>query len=412
MEERDICRMNRTLGEHKVLLETLQKEVLTCRQEMGALRDSLTSTGMLDQDHFLGKLHLRRFADVKKRYRLDIDASLDRLVDIHTVALSIGQSAGHMTVRRLREASKATNVAAGQILGSLSSGQIYLCGGRRGANELRSIERFDPSSQAWEVVPPLMVPREWACAAVVEGRIYVCGGWGDVPLRSVERFHPSAGTWEAMPPLSVARWGAAAAVVTGKLHICGGLDVVGVSTSSVERLELVGGSGESPVWDPVPAMSHPRGWPVAGAVAGQLYVCGGRYERHDPISSVERLSTDGTTWEPMEPMREARFGAALATVGGSLYVCGGASKSHLLSSVERFDTTTESPSWESLPAMTTCRGYVAAGAVAGRLHVFGGYDRVDNFRSAEQFNPATGRWFPLPSMNEGRSGAAATVLRD
>eukprot|EP00927_Polykrikos_kofoidii_P056158 TRINITY_DN50322_c0_g1_i1.p1 TRINITY_DN50322_c0_g1~~TRINITY_DN50322_c0_g1_i1.p1 ORF type:complete len:418 (-),score=60.76 TRINITY_DN50322_c0_g1_i1:275-1528(-) len=416
MGEAEICRIRRTLDEQQGLLGTLQREVTSCREEIGALRECLTNTGALDEVRFLVQLHRRSFAAVRSRYGLVLNARLDTVVGIPAIALTAGQSAGHTAMRRLREASKATHVAAGDILGLLCPGHVYVCGGFEGTLALSSTERFDPASQLWEAVPPMVEARQYTCSAVVSGRIYVCGGWGGPrPVSSVERLDPVHRTWEAMPPMLVARWGAAAGVVSGKLHICGGLDETRQPLSSVERLELASGfadsNGDSPLWESMPAMSERRGWPAAGALAGLLYVCGGRDEQREPLNSVERLRTDGTTWEPVAPMAEQRAGAAAAAVAGRLYVCGGAFGAQMLSSAERFDPKAQIPTWEFLPAMTSRRAYVAAAAVAGRLHVFGGNDGAQCLSSAEQFNPATGTWFPLPTMSERRSGAAATVLR-
>eukprot|EP00927_Polykrikos_kofoidii_P056986 TRINITY_DN51084_c0_g1_i1.p1 TRINITY_DN51084_c0_g1~~TRINITY_DN51084_c0_g1_i1.p1 ORF type:complete len:414 (-),score=66.38 TRINITY_DN51084_c0_g1_i1:248-1489(-) len=412
MLEAEIHCIRQTLDEQQGHLRALQSVVTTCHEEIGALRDCLTSTGALDEDSFLVQLHRRHFATARRRCHLDLDSRWNTVAEIPAIALTVGQCTGHTAMRRLREASRATYVTVGDILGSLCPGHIYVCGGREGVTELSSAERFNPASQGWEGVPPLMKAREWTCSAVVTGRIYVCGGWGRLPLRSVERLDPGCGTWESMPPMLGARWGAAAAVVSGKLHVCGGLGETCEPLSTVERLELDGvGSSESPVWCQIQAMSERRGWPVAGALAGRLYVCGGRDEHRDPLKSVECLCTDGTAWEGVAHMAERRCGAAAAVVAGRLYVCGGALGAQLLSSTERFDPSAQSLSWESLPSMTSRRAYIVAAAVAGRLYVFGGYDGVERLNSAEQFDPATGDWSPLPSMSERRSGASATVLR-
>ncbi|CAK0848404.1 unnamed protein product [Prorocentrum cordatum] len=148
------------------------------------------------------------------------------------------------------------------------------------------------------------------------------------------RFDPAAGRWEQMPPMLVARWGAAAGVADGKLHICGGLDDNRQPLSSVERLNvggvldahqvdvtfLIDGAQvpaevpddlEGSMWEAVPDMSERRGWPAAGVLGGVLYVCGGRDEQREPLSSAERLSPGATVWESLPPM-DLRVKAALS----------------------------------------------------------------------------------------------------
>merc|ERR1712203_1315126 len=123
----------------------------------------------------------------------------------------------------------------------------------------------------------------------------------------------------------------------------------------------------SGIWEAVPVMSERRGWPAAGVLGGLLYVCGGRDEQREPLSSSERMGPDGETWEPLPPMAGQRAGAAAAAAAGKLYVCGGAFGAQMLSSAERYDP--KIVAWEQLAAMSARRAYVAAAAVAGRLHV-------------------------------------------
>eukprot|EP00929_Paragymnodinium_shiwhaense_P008956 TRINITY_DN112961_c0_g1_i1.p1 TRINITY_DN112961_c0_g1~~TRINITY_DN112961_c0_g1_i1.p1 ORF type:complete len:457 (-),score=91.21 TRINITY_DN112961_c0_g1_i1:30-1400(-) len=423
--------LRNALGEQQGAMIALRKEVSSCIEELGALRECLTSNGALNEVQFLVQLHRRRFAKVRKLYGLTLHARVDTVIDVSAVALTVGLCAGSSAMRALREASKSLQPAATDVLGSLCPGHVFICGGFEGTLALSSTERFDPASQVWEPVPPMVEARQYTCSGVVAGKIYVCGGWGGPqPVSSVERLDPVTGTWEAMPPMLVARWGAAAGVVNGTLHICGGLDESRQPLSSVERLHFVpasqtgmdadgvpqhivsGDPGVPPmaaVWSSVPAMAERRGWPAAGVLGGLLYVCGGRDEQREPLSSAERLNTAATAWEPLPPMAEQRAGAAAATAAGRFYVCGGAFGAQMLNSAERFDATANA--WETLPAMSTRRAYVAATAVSGRLYVFGGNDGGQCLSSAEQFNPVSGEWTPLRSMAERRSGAAATVLR-
>eukprot|EP00928_Gymnodinium_smaydae_P016370 TRINITY_DN16125_c0_g1_i1.p1 TRINITY_DN16125_c0_g1~~TRINITY_DN16125_c0_g1_i1.p1 ORF type:complete len:465 (-),score=91.56 TRINITY_DN16125_c0_g1_i1:54-1448(-) len=410
------------------VISALRREVITCREELDVLRECLAMAGYVREVAFQVQLHRRRFALARVKYPLTLRSRLDTVIDVRAIALAVGVLSGPTAIRSLREVSRAFNAPAADILGSLCPGHLYVAGGFEGTLALSSVERFDPEALAWEAVPPMVEARQYTCSGVAEGRIFVCGGWGGPqPVSTVECLNPITGTWEAMPPMLVARWGAAAGVVAGRLHICGGLDERRQPLSSVERLEVVdlrlsandgarvanGSSGPDPgpgvVWMPVPAMSERRGWPAAGALGGLLYVCGGRDEQREPLSSAERLNVATGAWEALPPMGEQRAGAAAAAAAGQFYVCGGAFGAQMLSSAERFDA--KAHAWELLPNMASRRAYVAAASVGGCLLVFGGNDGVQCLSSAEQFNPSRGVWTPLPPMAERRSGAAATVLR-
>ena len=80
-----------------------------------------------------------------------------------------------------------------------------------------------------------------ACA-VLEGKLYaVCGeGDGDDALSSVERYDPVMDAWEAVAPTAVARNQPRVPVLDGKLYVVGGYDGdTGNSSSSVERYDIL-----------------------------------------------------------------------------------------------------------------------------------------------------------------------------
>lgn len=403
------------------LLRHLKSEVAECRLEAAVLRDCLATLGVLDKTKFFIQYHRRRFARICVVYGQPSGAKLDTAIDVRAVALTAGTFAGPTAMRTLREVSRGVLPAVTDIIGSLCPGKVYVCGGFEPPMALSSVERLDPASRVWEVLTPMVEARQYTCAGVVSSRIFVCGGWGGPqPVNTVESYDPHVGSWEAMPPMLVARWGAAAGVVDGRLHICGGLDEGRQPLSSVERFTPPsashrwlgtsrGGGGEN-YWEAVPAMAEPRGWPAASVLGGYLYVCGGRDEQREPLSSAERLGPSGRVWDALPRMSEQRAGAGAAAAAGRLYVAGGAFGSQMLRSAERYDPW--AGAWEALPAMQSRRAYVAAASIAGCLHVFGGSDGSQCLDSAEEFCPVRGTWLPLLPMSERRSGAAAVSVMD
>ena len=131
-------------------------------------------------------------------------------------------------------------------------GKLYVVGGwGNGFHDcLSSVERYDPSTNAWEVVQPMASTRDDAIAALLDGKLYAVGGYNDhgAPLSSVERYDPALDEWEAVTPMMEERFDHAVAVLDGKLYAVGGRNEDGY-LSSVERydpaLELgcMGGSG-------------------------------------------------------------------------------------------------------------------------------------------------------------------------
>jgi len=424
MEE--LAELGRTVVQQQGAISALRSELSLCRNEVESLRDCLEENGVIEQVRFFVHLHRRCFEASCARHGVSRDLRFDTVFDTHSVAYNVGLLVGSTTMRSLREVSKPISPVATDILGTLGPGHVYVCGGFEGALALSSVERFDPTTGEWEALPPMSEARQYTCAGVVGGRIFVCGGWGGPqPVASVERLDPGSGTWRTMPPMLSARWGASAGVVGGRLHICGGLDESRQPLKSVERfdplsVEVLEGRMDAcsmpfvqaEPWQAIAEMSERRGWPAAGVLGGWLYVCGGRDEQREPLSSVERLNPGMGGWEPLSSMGAQRAGAAAAAASGRLYVCGGAFGAMMLSSAERFDPKANDGKgvWETLPPMVGRRAYVAAAGVAGQLHVFGGSDGGQCMGTAERFDPTLFQWMALPQLTERRSGAAAVAV--
>ena len=105
---------------------------------------------------------------------------------------------------------KRTGVAA-----VLLDGLVYVLGGYgdHDANEegdgveLAIAEVFDPASNAWSVIADMGLAREGVCAVAYNGYIYALGGnstvSGDVAF--AERYCPTTGQWSRMPDMPEAR---------------------------------------------------------------------------------------------------------------------------------------------------------------------------------------------------------------
>ena len=67
-------------------------------------------------------------------------------------------------------------------------GYIYAIGGIDHQDPFRTVERYDPSTDRWVDVAPLPTARSGAGVGVMDGFIYVCGGFdGTQLLNTVEK---------------------------------------------------------------------------------------------------------------------------------------------------------------------------------------------------------------------------------
>ena len=86
-----------------------------------------------------------------------------------------------------------------------------------------AMERYDPLGDAWVAVEPTLgTARLYGVAALLDGRIYVAGGFSQATMASVECFDPIVNEWSTAAPMAKARVAATAGVLDGKLYVIGG----------------------------------------------------------------------------------------------------------------------------------------------------------------------------------------------
>jgi hypothetical protein len=111
------------------------------------------------------------------------------------------------------------------------NGKIYAIGGQKEhQGVIDTVEEFDPDANggfgAWTTRPSVMPhPRLQSAAAVLDGKIYIVGGWdGDTRglLSSMDVYDPSLDSWTTGVPMPTARRILGAAVVDNALYAIGG----------------------------------------------------------------------------------------------------------------------------------------------------------------------------------------------
>ena len=97
-------------------------------------------------------------------------------------------------------------------------GKLYAAGGLNEVDSAISnaVERYDFATNAWEEVAPIAEVRDRHAVTVLDGKLYAVGGEGvedeedeeeedDHPVKRVERFDPSTNAWEEVAPMVTAR---------------------------------------------------------------------------------------------------------------------------------------------------------------------------------------------------------------
>ena len=87
----------------------------------------------------------------------------------------------------------------GSAFGVASGGKIFLAGGRKNwGSRLRTCEIFNISTNEWQLIGSLKVPRVDGSMMCLKGTLYVLGGTVDYPVgsdTSVECYDPTEDKW-------------------------------------------------------------------------------------------------------------------------------------------------------------------------------------------------------------------------
>lgn len=114
-----------------------------------------------------------------------------------------------------------------QVQAAVLDGKIYVAGNHPvTVAPPDSAIRYDPISDTWTELAPMLTPRFSHALAACEGHVYAIGGlWGGYPhyaLTEVERYDPDSDSWESVAPLPYPLTYMTAASYGGHLYVFGG----------------------------------------------------------------------------------------------------------------------------------------------------------------------------------------------
>ncbi len=252
----------------------------------------------------------------------------------------------------------------------------------------------------WQTRAPMPVKRQEIATAVLDGKVYVLGGYDEMrrSTATVEVYNPTTDTWALARPLPFTVNHNAAAVVAGRLYSFG---------AGAGETFVYNPNGNS--WSSRASSHHVHGGTAAvGVINDKIYVAGGtgtpserEVEVYDPVAN---------TWTVKAPMSVPRNHCAGGVVNGKFYVAGGRMADTSTNALEVYDPQTNS--WSTRAPMPTARSGIAAAVVNNELWVFGGEDPGGFTLNAEVevYNPVTNTWRQLPDMPFPRHGIWASVI--
>ncbi|AUX40216.1 uncharacterized protein SOCE26_016150 [Sorangium cellulosum] len=277
----------------------------------------------------------------------------------------------------------------------LLDGRVLVVGGQDPEEDTQSAELFDPASGTWAAAGSLHIPRTRHTATLLaDGRVLVAGGIAlpELPdslarIDHAEVFDPGSDTWEPVAPMLAVRHRHSATLLSdGRVLVVGGVGATGV-LDSAEVFDP-----DSGAWLPVAPMHTPRVYHTATLLSdGRVLVTGGTAGSR-PLASAEVFDPASSTWLSLGPMVTARVAhAATLLSDGHVLVAGGTQLpdgDYRLGSAEVFDPA--SGTWLPLDSMLALRIQPTATLLRdGRVLVAGGFE-LDQAPDAEVFRPMPG----------------------
>jgi hypothetical protein len=259
-------------------------------------------------------------------------------------------------------------------------GQIYVVGGFNDSAIVADTQVFNPATNVWSTGVPLPTPVTDAAAAVVNNVLYVIGGTdslgGSPATNTVWAYNPKTKTWSPKAAMPTARESAPAVVVNNIIYVIGGWDGVfsGNGLASVESYNPATDkwTEENPLlvgkWAP---SAGPFGTKVTGytivAPDGAAQCC-----PSDFTGDNESYNVSTNAWASLNPDPTARGFACFGSIGSKLYVAGGNdTQGPALIFTESYQLSKNA--WKTLASIPQATIAPGSAVYKGRLYCFGGW---------------------------------------
>lgn len=257
-----------------------------------------------------------------------------------------------------------------EAMGVVVDGEVWVMGGFLSSklDVTRRVDIYDPKTDTWRQGADLPGVETHAGVVSVGSDIVLAGGFvGNVLARAttagVWRYSARDATWSAGPDLPTPRAAVAAALVGTEIHAAGGLAEDG-NTDSGDHVfwDLAGTSS----WTSAAPLAIPRNHGGGAASGGLFFAVSGRHgwdEVNGDDPALDAFDPGTATWQTRAPLPLARSEIAASTLvmaDGRLLVIGGSIPGkHPSDEVLVYDPQLDE--WSSLPPLPQ----PLKGAVAG-----------------------------------------------
>jgi N-acetylneuraminic acid mutarotase len=184
----------------------------------------------------------------------------------------------------------------------------------------QSIEEYDPTTNEWTLLKDLPYPVAFSNAVVLEGEMYLIGGYGAGTLKSViSTIDPVAGDWDQKENLLFARESAGACVYKGRIYYMGGWDSASTPQSTVMQYDP-----STDKWKEMAEMPRSRAGFALAAAGNRILAIGGHSAQgNTTVSVIDIYDPEADEWIGEIPMPSGRSWFSLSVVNNEIYLIGG-----------------------------------------------------------------------------------------
>ena len=273
------------------------------------------------------------------------------------------------------------------------------------------------AAEEWEVISQLPTKRSAFSTAVVDDKIYLIGGnlfenrKGPFGVSLVEIYNPENNSWRRGADMPTARAKPATAVIDGRIYVIGGyagIDNRGENFKILKIVEVY--DSQTDTWDRKQDMTLSRFGFGIGVVKKKIYVMGGKNPFEDPwrLDRVEIYDPASDRWAERANMPTIRSDVETAVVRDTIYVIAGSGWPHdgqggpKLATIETYHPRTKR--WQKKPDMPNLKTAFSTVVVDDEIYLIGGHGGVGfekYLTTVEVYDPETERWDEGPPMPAG-----------
>ena len=273
----------------------------------------------------------------------------------------------------------------------------------------------------WREVAPVSVGRSEGMGAVVNGKLYIFGGYVDTtfkPTRRSDVYDPATNRWSQIADLPFGVSHVGTAVVGNSVYFAGGYPATATnqtfSTNRVWRYDTT----TNQMID-LPNLPAPRGGGALVSLGRELHFFGGSDQFRTDAAQHWAIDLDNLAagWTTRAPLPVATNHVAGVVVGGMIYSIGGQQKQDA-AAIQRADVQMYDPAtntWTARAPLPSARSHITNSTFVrdGRVITIGGLLQGNvPTNIAHEYDPASNTWRALTNLPRNRLSGVADVLPD